>query len=132
MTNCGRTSHSVIAIVLAMAAITLFGANSSSAEAPPSSEEISRMLSEQPLSAETWPIWRDRDVAWFYDRTNKTKEFDEKLEEYVGKQATQDGAGLPPALAEDAVAWMLLGDYLAKQTTEDGGNLTLSETAYRK
>ncbi len=77
----------------------------------PEAAEIARLLEPNPISAETWPVWRERFRAWYEDRSGATDDFDKQLAKFVGQQFNAAEKALPAPLADDPIAWQLLGDF---------------------
>jgi len=101
--------------------------------AAPTAAEIAKMLDENPLSEDSWPLWRDRYVQWYFDRSGETDDFGEAIGEFVGAQAESHGGDLPAYLARDAVAWSLLAYHLMNnEGSSDVLRLQRSEQACRK
>jgi Zn-dependent protease with chaperone function/Flp pilus assembly protein TadD len=78
------------------------------APAVPSASEVAELLRREPLSLETWPAWRVRLKAWFGDRGHAVDAAYEAARDFMRKQANAQGE-LPASLANDALAWYLLG-----------------------
>lgn len=103
------------AIVLSLV-VALAGAARSQEAAPalapasdsiPSQEAIEGLLRDEPVSLETWPVWRQRFLDWYYDHENRTTGMDTALANFIGAQVKQSGGQLPEALRDDEVAWLL-------------------------
>jgi Zn-dependent protease with chaperone function/Flp pilus assembly protein TadD len=100
------------------------------APAVPSAAEVAELLGREPLSLETWPAWRVRLKAWFGDRGHAVDAAYEAAHDFMRKQATAQGE-LPASLANDALAWYLLGGAFLYGTdkTEDAAK---AERALRR
>src|SRR5262249_24886447 len=62
----------------------------------------------QPLSAKTWPIWREAYVRTFFDDNRDPepeKTFYEQVRAFFGATAAASGASLPKGCASDPIAW---------------------------
>ena len=86
--------------------LALLGA-APAAAALPTAAAVDELLRREPVAAATWPAWRDRLRGWMGDRSHATDAAFEAARAFVRGQAGPDGK-LPPALADDALAWYLL------------------------
>jgi|GEM_PF-1160728 len=102
--------------------------------AVPDAAEIDKLLEQQPLAAETWPVWRERFLLWYDDRSGATDDLDTQLANFVGQQFNAAEKTLPPPLADDAIAWHLLGSYFmqTEDSPDPGATLQAAESAYRR
>jgi len=66
------------------------------------------MLRSEPVTLETWPVWRQRLLEWIDDRTHRDDAASEAAAAFVKSQANAEGE-LSPPLADDSFAWYLLG-----------------------
>ena len=80
--------------------------------APPSKEAIALLLAEEPLSLDTWPVWRERYLRWYFDRSGATDEMDEALRSFIGERLSPAGDAVAPPLDDDPVAWSLFSRFL--------------------
>jgi Zn-dependent protease with chaperone function len=98
-------------------------------QATPSADDIAQLLSQQPLSLQSWPAWRERLLSWIADDSRQTDAAWQAATEFMLQQ--QDPAGeLPAAIAQDAFAWYLLGRGLYR--SEDANRGQAAERAYRR
>jgi Zn-dependent protease with chaperone function len=101
----------------------------------PSGEAVADMLRRQPMTVPNWPIWRARLLDWMNDPGDGTTPAFHAAWEFMKAQANPDGA-LPPPLADDGVAWYLLGSaYLQETATgeiERKPSLARAEKALRR
>ncbi|HEY7158177.1 MAG TPA: M48 family metalloprotease [Gemmataceae bacterium] len=122
-------------IVLLGVIVAGFSATPARAEgsAAPSSSEVAELLRRQPLSLESWPAWRGRLLEWISQRGNSTHAAFLAARAFMREQADPKGE-LPPPLADDALAWYLLGsDYLnAPAKGDDGRAAARAEKAFRR
>jgi Zn-dependent protease with chaperone function/TolA-binding protein len=102
--------------------------------AVPSAEAIAETLQQEPISRQTWPTWRSRYLQWRYDRTNKTRKFDEQLQAFMLQEARANNHTLPAYLGDDAVAWNIYGWALTeeKKPASPLDNLARAEAAHRR
>jgi Zn-dependent protease with chaperone function len=99
----------------------------------PSREAIAALLEQEPPSLETWPVWRERYLRWFFDSSDATEEMDDRLAAFVAGRLTPDGTAVDRPLDEDAAAWMLFRRHLVHSSSDDRADVTrLSETAARR
>ena len=80
--------------------------------APPSKEAIALLLAEEPLSLDTWPVWRERYLRWYFDRSGATDEMDDALRSFIGERLSPSGDAVAPPLDADPVAWSLFSTLL--------------------
>ncbi len=135
MTGIRRKGLSVVLLVLAAIVLAAADCCAAAEEKPiPTAEAIAQMMAKEPISRATWPTWRSRHLEWLYDRTNKTKEFDEALAEFVRQEAQAHQGTLPDYLAQDAVAWSLYGGALLseKNPASIEKNVAQAEAAFRR
>lgn len=126
---------SVVLFCLAAVALTAADCRAAAEEKPiPKAEAIAEMMAKEPISRATWPVWRSRHLEWLYDRTNKTKKFDEAIEEFVRQEARAGQGTLPDYLAKDAVAWNLYGRAVLseKDPASIEKNVAQAEAAFRR
>lgn len=76
-------------------------------QAAPSQAEISQMLEQEPISIASWPIWRERLLAWMGDSSRNADPAYEASRDFV-LSLSLDGKTLPTELNEDYVAWYTL------------------------
>ena len=102
--------------------------------AAPTAEEICQLLKEQPISADTWPFWRERYLQWYYDRGGTTREADEQLAAFMGGQFKAQDKTLAGPFAEDAAAWLVLVHFYLRDKNPDdvGQRLEAAEVAGRR
>lgn len=82
------------------------------ADPPPTVEEVRELMEKQPLTAETWPTWRDYYVRLYYAYdVGEPKEFYERIGGFVGELASQNAGVLPGVWADDPVAWIALANH---------------------
>jgi Zn-dependent protease with chaperone function/cytochrome c-type biogenesis protein CcmH/NrfG len=102
--------------------------------AVPSADEIADLLRREPFSLETWPKWRSRLLAWMVERSHNPDAAYEAARSFMRRQA--DAAGnLPQPLAEDAVAWYLLGSAYLYEPVKDAEQIEAgrkAEQAFRR
>jgi hypothetical protein len=66
------------------------------------------LLRREPVSLETWPAWRPRLREWIEDRSRRADPAFDAASTFMKSQS--DAAGeLPRPLADDSLAWYLLG-----------------------
>lgn len=83
--------------------------------APPTAAEVQRLMDEQPVSVETWPLWRDYYVRLYYAYdVGEPEDFYLRLGKYVGQLAQENQGNLPGALKDDPVAWIILSSHLTQ------------------
>lgn len=98
----------------------------------PAADAIADLLEREPITEDSWPIWRRRFLDWYYDRLGRTKSFEDAMRTYIGGQVLGNGGQMPENLEEDAVAWHLLGSMLAREPVELVEDLRASEEALRR
>ena len=96
----------------------------------PSSEEVKALVAKEPFTEESWPVWRERLLSWKGDRSRQTDNAFSAAREFMVEQALPDDK-LPPWLAEDAVAWYLLGSARLRGTEQADG-ASRAEAAFRQ
>jgi len=87
----------------------------------PKADEVNALLKQEPLTLDSWPVWRKRLLEWIDDAGTGT---DPAFT--AGRKFAKDQAGvkneLPPALAKDHLAWYLLGSW---HVNDAGDKVTL-------
>jgi Zn-dependent protease with chaperone function len=79
-----------------------------SARPIPPAGEAAALLSREPITIESWPVWRERLLEWIDDRSRGSNAAFEAACDFIKSQVTGAEA-LPPPLADDSLAWYLLG-----------------------
>lgn len=123
---------------IALLFVTILGIGSLSASAQPgppipSEKEVTDLLAREPITAQTWPAWRERLRGWLGDKGKATdKAFDEGRR-FLRTEVSTPG-DLPAAYAKDAVAYYLLGNaYMrGEQDGSQTARLPEAEKAYRR
>jgi Zn-dependent protease with chaperone function len=82
------------------------GQNPDKQTSPPA-EEVARMLRDEPITLDTWPVWRARLLSWLGDRSHNADAAYDAALAFVGSQFSQDR--FPGALNDDALVWYLHG-----------------------
>src|SRR5208283_1274864 len=103
-----------LAIALGIAPLLL-------AQAPdkfPSAAEVTELLKKEPVSATTWPAWRERLLAWITDPGDGTNPAFDAARKFMRSQAGGKGT-LPAEFAQDHLAWYLLGNELLFEHQEE-------------
>jgi Zn-dependent protease with chaperone function len=96
--------------------------------AVPSANEIADLLRREPFSLETWPTWRGRLLAWMGERGHNADAAYEASRSFMRRQA--DAAGnLPQPLANDALAWYVLGSAYLYEPENDAGQIEAARKA---
>src|SRR5262245_10850294 len=70
----------------------------------PTAAEVQALLEREPITLETWPVWRRRLRDWIGDRTENTNAAYYAAWEFLKKQANPAGE-LPQSFAADELAW---------------------------
>ncbi len=92
-----------VLIVTAFAPRALAGA----AAEPPPAGEVAELLASEPMTAESWPAWRDRLLGWINERGHRADAAFEAAWQFMRAQA--DAAGeLAEPFASDWFAWYVL------------------------
>jgi tetratricopeptide (TPR) repeat protein len=73
----------------------------------PSGEEVADLLKREPITVDTWQVWRGRLLDWINDRGQGTDPAFTAARKFVRKQANDKGE-LSEPLAKDHLAWYLL------------------------
>jgi Zn-dependent protease with chaperone function/Flp pilus assembly protein TadD len=94
----------------------------------PSPAEVADLLKREPLSLNTWPVWRARLIGWLDDPGDGSTSAFLAAWVFVTELAMPDGR-LPPTLEKDAFAWYLLGSALLNS---EGENRQRAEQALRR
>lgn len=126
-----------LVVLFGLVSGALLAAECRAAEEPkavPSADAIAAMLAKEPISRNTWPVWRTRYLDWLYDYSNKTEKLDEALEGFVRREAQAQHGTLPDFLAKDAVAWNLYGRALLhdKQSASAEKDAGEAQKAFRR
>jgi tetratricopeptide (TPR) repeat protein len=74
----------------------------------PSGSEVADLLKKEPITLETWMVWRPRLLEWISDRGKGTDPAFEAGRKFARSQAN-DKEELNAPVAKDALAWYLLG-----------------------
>jgi Zn-dependent protease with chaperone function/Flp pilus assembly protein TadD len=88
-----------------------------------SADQVQELLRREPISLENWPTWRGRLVEWSNDRGDATTPAYHAAWEFLERLAGADGE-LPNALADDALAWYLLGSAYISSVDRNGNEET--------
>ena len=117
-------------------------ADDRSAPAPAPNANPFEVAWGHPLSANTWPIWREVYVRIFFDDDQdpeQEKKFYEQVRGFFAATAAVSDGSLPKELANDPMAWVALAwTYLHRAGEDDLGgapreqDLTRAEDASRK
>ena len=99
------------AILVVLAGVVAAAAEPQPAAAP-SKEAIALLLAEEPPSLDTWPVWRERYLRWYFDRSGATDEMDDALRSFIGDRLSPAGDAVAPPLDADSVAWSLFSRLL--------------------
>ena len=99
------------AILVVLAGVVAAAAEPQPAAAP-SKEAIALLLAEEPPSLDTWPVWRERYLRWYFDRSGATDEMDDALRSFIGERLSPSGDAVAPPLDADPVAWSLFSTLL--------------------
>jgi Zn-dependent protease with chaperone function len=86
--------------------------------AVPSAAEVADLLRREPMSQENWQTWRGRLLAWFGERGHNADRAYEAAWTFLRRQVNSAGE-LPGPLANDALAWYLLGSSYLYQPDKD-------------
>jgi Zn-dependent protease with chaperone function len=125
--------------------VTVFGGLLLPAESPaqpprktdgtiPSAPEVNELLRREPMTVDNWPAWRRRLLTWIGDRSSNTNAAYEAARTLMRGQAA-DREELPPALAQDAFAWYMLGSaylHASGQNGDQGVAAARAERACRR
>ncbi|MCE9553151.1 MAG: M48 family metalloprotease [Planctomycetes bacterium] len=116
----------------------VFADAAKAADAPPTDAEVKQLLSSEPFSLETWPKWRPRLLQWIVLKNHAADPAYEAARKFMLEQGGDRGTLTGP-LANDAVAWYLLGSaqlYGAKDGAKDGAgakqNAAMAEVSLRR
>ncbi len=104
------------------------------APAVPSAAEVADLLRREPLTLESWPAWRERLKAWLGDHSHNTDAAYEKTRDFMREQAGSRGE-LPASLANDPLAWYLLGSAYLFSPAKEGNaaaEAAKAERAFRR
>jgi tetratricopeptide (TPR) repeat protein len=102
------------------------------AEKFPSKEEVADLLKREPMTQENWPKWRERLLAWIFDRGQGTDPAFEEARKLVRGQV-DDKDELPEPFAKDHLAWYLLGaSYHLQPGQDEKAALSKAEKAFRR
>lgn len=104
------------------------------APAVPSAAEVADLLRREPLTLESWPAWRERLKSWFGEHGHKTDAAYEQACDFMRAQAGSREE-LPASLANDPLAWYLLGcAHLLAPVKETGPGVEAAkaERAFRR
>lgn len=105
-----------VGAILVVLLVVLAGVVAAAAEPqpaqPPSKEAIALLLAEEPPSLDTWPVWRERYLRWYFDRSGATDEMDDSLRSFIGDRLSPAGDAVAPPLDADSVAWSLFSTLL--------------------
>src|SRR5579871_6469230 len=74
----------------------------------PSASEVADLLKKEPISLETWMVWRGRLLDWISDRGKGTDPAFEAARKFARSQAN-DKEEMNAPVAKDYLAWYLLG-----------------------
>ena len=96
-------------LLCALALLTIAGAVVSAEDSIPSAAEVSKLVADEPLSADNWPTWRKRLTDWFGDASRNTDPAFQMAYAFFNEQAQPSG-DLPAVFEKDALAWYLLGN----------------------
>jgi Zn-dependent protease with chaperone function len=126
--NVVLPAFSRVAVVLLLAAIA-WTAPACAADPPPTAEEVKKLVAS-PLTAESWPVWRDYYVRLYYaTEVGEPPEFYTKIREFMAGIAAMNNGELTGDLAADPVAWINLSRHLRSSSREF---LAQSESASRR
>lgn len=76
----------------------------------PTAKEVKALLAKEPITAATWPAWRQRLLDWIGDRSQQTDAAYLAVTMFMKDQANANG-DLTGDLGRDALAWYFLGSY---------------------
>lgn len=101
----------------------------------PTKGEVVELLGNEPISQETWGVWRGRLLSWIADKSRSTEPAFAGAADFVASQKDPQG-DLQAPLSEDAFAWYLLGRTRLYSTPAEQPNRSAAwasaEQAYRK
>src|SRR4051794_22394827 len=99
--------------VLGLGCMTAVGQDKPADKKYPTAAEVADLLKREPITPESWAVWRPRLLDWINDRGQGTDPAFEAARKFVRTQAN-DKEELNAALAKDNLAWYLLaGAYFA-------------------
>ena len=130
------SSRLLVGVLLVLAGIATGSGTTLSADDKgiPSQAEIQQLLLREPVTLETWPVWRERMLGWIGDQSRNADPAFAAGWEFVLQQSP-DGKTLPPELSQDFFAWYLLGSvhFRASRERQDRQSLLeLMDACYRK
>ncbi len=118
-----------------IAALTAAGwARPPQAKSPePTESEATRLLADEPLTLENWPVWRERLLGWIGTSGEGTDKLYRAAYEFVTTQVKTENQ-LPPLLSKDAFAWYLLGSAQLRETSvrDRTASIVLAEQSLRR
>lgn len=97
-------------------------------DSPPTKADVISLMERRPLTAESWPEWRDYYVRLYYAYdVNEPEAFNNRLHDYWGAIAAENGGQLSSEFSDDPIAWILVSRHYLKK-----GDATQAEDASRK
>lgn len=82
---------------------------------PPTAADVQALVKKQPLTAETWPKWRDYYVRLYYEyEVGEPIEFYEQIGEFFGGIASANKGTLTGPWATDPMAWIALSHHIRR------------------
>ncbi|MBI3408391.1 MAG: M48 family metalloprotease [Planctomycetes bacterium] len=121
-------------LVISLIGLTLSASLAQQPEKLPSPAEVRVLLQKEPITLPTWPVWRERLLKWFDDRSHQTDEAYKAVADFM--KSEQDAQGqLTDELARDPLAWYFLGNYYLKSDAKGDAaarNAGKAEAALRK
>ena len=104
------------------------------ASPPDPSEDPFEIVVQRPLSAETWPLWREVYLRMFFEDgldPGREEDFYERLWAFIGTMAAASGGSLSGEFADDPIAWNILASSYFYNTDWTGGAATAEASLER-
>jgi Zn-dependent protease with chaperone function len=128
-----RPSARIGLLIVVILGVASLSASGQQAGTIPSEKEVADLLAREPITAQSWPAWRERLRSWLGDRTKATDKAFDEARRFARSQAT--GAGeLPSAYTQDPLAYYLLGNaYMyGERDSSSQPDVAAAEKAYRR